>query len=422
MPKEQLTIEDVKKPGFNPVDFLSKKPEIDDSTPPPDKKEEDVEDKSKKEDDKNTNNPPPDKKTKDDNIKALRQAKEAAEKELNDIKAENEKLKKLKSFEKIRDYISSKKGGQEVTDEDVEAYIAKNKTRKSELEKISNDYKEKDLALREFSIEHSDEWKNVYQKKIVQTSDILRTSILNVDANGQVRAPVATQKFIKTVVGFKKDENGVERPLTPIEIKSALAAFKKEFEDEAGVDYEAPTLSELVKANEDFHKAAQDANNARRNWQKTLDENRKAKAYEESKRREREITQEVEGRNFLVSKLKEDPEIKTVRDIVGDEIDTFIKEEHQFMNDALQGKEVQLRGYDSMIATMAKAKSVPKLIAEIQRLKKEYEDLKDSIDSDSQRHIGSNSSRKNTNDVNDDGEIKLKPGEKYDPLKFLDKS
>lgn len=421
MPPKEPTIEDIKKPGFNPASFL------DDVTPanPDDLRNPPPEDDNKKKEDEKTTNdikneppaPQPPAKTKEDNIKALKQAKEAAEKELAETKAENEKLKKLKSLEKIRNYLSEKNGGKDVSDEEVDAYIAKNKSRKEELEKLSQSYKEKDQALREFSIEHSDEWKDVYQKKIVQTSDILRTAILNVDSSGNVRGPKSTQKFIQTIVALK-EEDGKKRPLTPIEIKSALAAFRKEFEEEAGIDYEPPTLSELVKSTEEFHAAVTNASTARANWNKTLEENKKARLYEESKRREQEIKQEVEGRNFLVSKLKDNEELKQLKEFVGDELDTYIAEEHNFMNDALLGKDIQRRGYDTMIATMAKAKSVPKLLLKIKELQDQYDNLKDSIDGDNSRSPGSRSTQRDMKKT-EEGGIKLKPGENFDPAGFL---
>lgn len=413
MPNEEkeITVEDIKKPTFDASAFLKvssnpNKPSDIKPDPEPAKKDEKKSDEAE--------SPAPEKKTKEDNAKALRQAKEAAERELADLKKENEKLKKLKSLEKISNYLSEKKGG-EFTEEDVEEYIKRNKDRKGELENLRNDYIQKEAALKEFSIEHSDEWKNHYHKNIQESSALLRTTIINVSGDGAIRAPIATQKFMTAIASLKKDGDNV-RPLNPLEIKSELSKFKKEFEEEAGVDYEAPGLTDLVKASENFHKDIDSANRAKQNWGKAVEDRKKAKLYEESKQRELESKQELEGRNFLVSKLKEDEGIKNIRTYVED-IDTFIKEEHGFMTDVYLGKDVTLRGYDSLVSALAKAKASDKLIEALKAKDAEIKKLRDQIDGDSSRSHGSNS--RAASRPKEDGDIKLKPGEQFDATAFL---
>ena len=209
---EEIKKEDVKKPGFNPTDFLDK------ATLPIDNKDESSDDDSTPDPkDQQPNKPAP--KTKEDNIKALKQQKEAAEKQAEELRKENEKLQKLKRLEKISDYIKQKKGKEDIDDEDVEEYITRNKTRKQDLEKISKDHQEKDLALREYSIEHSEEWK-VYKKNIEKSSDILKTTIINVDGTtGAVRAPNATKKFISRFEAVEKIVNEQGKDMTSLSLE-----------------------------------------------------------------------------------------------------------------------------------------------------------------------------------------------------------
>lgn len=353
--KDEQDLEDVITP-----------PKADDVTPP--KKEEVV----------------PPKKGKDDSIADLRKAKEAIQKERDEFEKELTELRKLKPLKKVGDYLASKTKKESLAEEDVDEYISRNKTRKQKVEELDKSLKNKDQALKEISIEHSDEWKTEYVKPIQKAAANIFTIIANqyedADGNIKTREEVLTKSLMNQLVSLDKDGN----PKQPLEIKGIISKFRKAYEEKTGLDYEMPALKEIVEAVETVHINIARADKAKANWNQELENKNKERIFEEAQKEKVFIEKEIAGRDYLVSKFKDSQEIKDLQEIIGDddEVVAAFNEEHEFLKKGVRkDADYKPRGYPELVKSLGKAKLFDKLVEKIKTLQSEYDELKSQRDS-----------------------------------------
>ncbi len=346
----------------------------------PPKKEEEVVPPKKEE-----QNPTPPKKGKEDSIADLRKAKEAIQRERDELEKELSELRKLKPLKKVNDYITAKTKKDFLAEEDVDEYINRNRTRKQKVEELDKSLKTKDMALKELSIEHSDEWKTEYVKPIQKAAANIFTIIANQyedskDGKIKTREEGLTKELMNKLVSLDAEGN----PKTPLEIKAIVSKFRKEYEEKTGLEYEMPSLKDVVEAVETVHVNIARADRAKANWNEEIDKRKKEKIFEEAQKEKAFISKEIEGRDYLVSKLKESDDIKSLSEIIGDEDEVVaaFNEEHEFLKKGVRkDPDYKPRGYDSLVKSLGKAKLFDKLVEKLKSVQQENEELKKYRDS-----------------------------------------
>jgi hypothetical protein len=328
--------------------------------------------------------PLPPKKGKDDSIADLRKAKEAIQKEKEELEKEVAELRKLKPLKKVGEYLTSKTKKEALAEEDVDEYINRNKTRKQKVEELDKAIKNKDQALKEISIEHSDEWKTEYVKPIQKAAANIFTIIANQyeDKDGKIktREEGLTKELMNQLVSLDKDGN----PKQPLEIKGIVSKFRKAYEEKTGLDYEMPSLKEIVEAVETVHINIARADKAKANWNEELERKNKERVFEEAQKEKTFIEKEIAGRDYLVSKFKDSQDIKELQEILGDEDEVIaaFNEEHEFLKKGVRkDSDYKPRGYDALVKSLGKAKLFDKLAEKYKALQSEYAELKSQRDS-----------------------------------------
>lgn len=364
---------------FNPLDMFRDPDELEEEIVPPLKKDDST--PPKKDDEQPP--PAPPKKGKDDSIADLRKAKEAIQKEKEELEKELADLRKLKPLKKVAEHLQKKTKKESLEDSDVDEYIDRNKNRKKRAEELEVAVKNKDLALKEISIEHSDEWKTEYVKPIQKAAANIFTVIANqyedADGNVKTREEGLTKELMNKLVSLDKDGN----PKTSLEIKGIIAKFRKAYEEKTGFDYEVPPLREIVEAVETVHINLARADKAKANWNEELQKKNKERIFEESQKEKAFIEKEIAGRSYLVSKLKDSQDVKEIKDILGedDEVVAAFDEEHEFLMKGLRkDADFKPRGHDALVKSLGKAKLFDKLAEKYKKLQSEYDELKSQRD------------------------------------------
>lgn len=328
--------------------------------------------------------PLPSKKGKEDSIADLRKAKEAIQKEKEELEKELADLRKLKPLKKVAEHLQKKTNKDSLEEADVDEYINRNKTRKQKVEELDKAVKNKDLALKEISIEQSDEWKTEYVKPIQKAAANIFTIIANQhedsDGNVKVREEALTKSLMNQLVSLDKDGN----PKQPIEIKGIMSKFRKAYEEKTGLDYEMPSLKEIVEAVETVHVNIARADKAKANWNEELEKKNKERIFEEAQKEKAYIDKELTGRDYLISKLKDSQEVKDLKEIIGeeDEVIAAFDEEHEFLKKGVRkDSDYKPRGYDALVKSLGKAKLFDKLVEKFKALQSEHDELKKHRDS-----------------------------------------
>lgn len=362
-------------------------------------------DKGKTDDDANKGD---NKSKKDESIAALRAARDAAikekEKEATARAALEERLKTLeglKPLEKINSYLKAKKKKDVVEDEDVDEFIETAKERKKRLAAAEEIAKQKDLQIKELSIEQSDEWANEYAKPIEKVALNIYTTLSNVDGEGKVRQDELVRGLMQKIVTLDD----------PIKIKTELSLFRKQFEENSGLDYEMPSLKEVVSLVEEFQSKKKSAIEARKNWEKTREEKTKEEIYNSSLKEKEFIRKEVDARNYVFGKLSDGDEFKEASALVGD--DAFKKaaqEEHEFMLKSLRkDSDYTPRGYEGLLSSLIKGKAFDSLAEKLKSVMSENDALKKKLSSEHQTEFRTPKPKDEQN----------KTTKKADPLAFL---
>ncbi len=380
--------------GIDPMAFL-KGTDIKDT----DKKEENVDVK-----------PQPAKELKSQ-LEKVKKEKEELAKKIKELEERTGEISELEPLRPVADYLKKKTGKldpETVTNELIE----KNRKRKKELAEKEEALKNKDQKIKEISIDQSDEWQNEYVKPIVQAREILETSIYNVDNQGKVRHPELMKELFNRIVSVDNEGN----TKTSLEIKAEIRKFATEYEKATGLDYEAPLLKEVVDSVNAFHSRIKTAQQARQEWSQTIESKKRERDFESAKKREKEIEKELKGRDYIFSEYKESIDAKSLSDVFEDP-NEFIKaaeDEHLYLKEALSGKsDLKRREYNEFIDIAAKGKMFDKLVSRIKELTSKVKELEG--DEKSPRFNGGVS----PSTKREGGQIKLKPGEKYDPTAFL---
>lgn len=313
---------------------------------------------------------------KEESIKALRDKKDKLERELNEARERAASLEEFTSFKEVRDYLKQKTGKDKITEEEVRSYIAKNKDRKEKLTKLEKAFAEKEAQIKELSIEHSDEWKSIYVKGIQDSITNINVTVANYDSDGKPRAPELTNKFIRSITNLNEDGT----PKNAIQIKSMLSAFRKEYFDATGMDYEAPSIPELVKSVENINSSIAKANEARKNWDLTQDQIKKERIYNQAQEQKRKVEIEKTNRDLMVKDYRSTEEFQRLNTELDNSYETFLQEEHSFMNQVLEDPSKGQRGYNQLVASLAKAKLVDKAMDIIKQKDAEITKLKQQIE------------------------------------------
>lgn len=338
---------------------------------PKDKKEEGDKKDIKKED-------PPKKKEKEDNIAELRTARDKALAEKKALEDELKELRSLKPLKKVADHLKTKKGKQELADDDVEEFISVNRERKKSVEDLKGKLKNKDQEVKQLEIERSDEWKSDFIEPIKKSAANIYTIFANIDGDGKVKEEDLTKALMRDVVAL--DDKGNAK--TPIEIKAAIARFKKIYEEKTGLDYEAPKMSEITSSIEDYHSKCFKADKAKKEWQKTLEEREKERVFESSQKQSAFTKKELESRDYLFGKFVESEEFKSMSELAGEEVVALAKEEHAFLQSGLRGDpEYKQRGYESLVTSLAKARAYDIIGQKLKAAQAENESLKKKLKS-----------------------------------------
>jgi hypothetical protein len=348
--------------------------------------------------------------------KALKQELEKVKKERDEL---NKKLKELESktgeiselepLRPVAEYLKKKSG--KIDSETVEKeLIEKNRQRKKELAEKEEALKHKDQKIKEISIENSEEWHNDYIRPIQEAKGILEAAIINVDDEGNVRHPEMMSNLFSKLVALNDDGT----PKTSLQLKSEIKKFAAEYERKTGLDYDPPLLKEVVDSISKFHNRIQVASKAKSDWEATLENKKKERAFESAKQRDFQIKKELEGRDYLFSEYKNSINTTQLEKVIEDS-DIFInaaKEEHEYLKKALAGDpDLKRRDYTDFIDLAAKGKMFDSLMGKIQTLEKELAEIR-----------GDKKSPKFNGGAKLEGEkkteqIKLTPG--YDPMGFL---
>lgn len=333
-------------------------------------------DPPKKEEKKEVVQPP--KKGKDDSIADLRKAKEALQKERDELQRERDELLGLKPLKKVAEHLKKKANKDSIEDADVDEYINRNKTRKQKVEELDKTVKNKDQAIKELSIEQSEEWQTDYVAPIKKAASNIFTIIANQheDGDGKIktREEQLTKQFMNELVALNADGH----PKQPLEIKGLLNKFRKTYEEKTGLDYEMPSVKELVEAIESVHINIAKADKAKKNWNQELENKSKERIYEEAQKKKAWTDKELQGRDFLISKLKDSDEVKELKEILDEEeVITAFDEEHEFLKKGVrEDPDYKPRGYDVLVKSLGKAKLFDKLVEKFKSLTSENETLK----------------------------------------------
>jgi len=389
---------------FDPLGMFHENPEPEPK--PGDKKPEDKKPEDKKPEDKK----PEDKKTKDESFAELKAARDKALADKKQLEEELKELRAIKPLKKVADYLKLKSKKDEIEDGDVDSFIETNKDRKKKLSELDEKVKLKDQAIKELSIENSDEWQEDYVKPIKKSATNIFTIISNVDEKGEVREKDLTDSLIREIVSLDAEGN----PKTPVEVKGIFARFKKKYEEKTGLDYDPPKLSEVIESIETYHSKILSATKARQNWDKEVEEKKKSAIFQQSKEEEAFIKKEVSSRDYVFNKLKESNDFVGIKEVIDEEeLNTFAKEEHSFLQSGLmKEKDYKPRGYDSLILSLTKGKAFDSLSAKYKELQKENESLKSKLKGGLPPHRGDKIERQDKKE-----EVSLK--DVGDPTDFL---
>jgi hypothetical protein len=313
---------------------------------------------------------PKTKKDKDDSIQDLRKQRDALRKELDALKPkvkEVDELKPLTSLKKVAEYIASKTGKKvsDISEDDVDKFIEKNKGRKKELNDLSLKFKEKDDEIKELSIERSDEWRNEYQKPIEKAAIALSACLDQVDGNGKSKHPEFTQSLLTTMSKCVNPKDGsIDYGRLKMILRSAEDKYKATYEDEPDP---FPTLSEVSKLLEVYTEKAIKANDAKQNWFSEQQKKREQKTFEEAKALELRTKREKDAFEFVKNKLKTD--FKSDKwDVDDDEFSTLVDEHVSQRIEIMEGKRKAMSPTD-FIARNIKADRYDALFEENKKLK-----------------------------------------------------
>jgi signal recognition particle subunit SEC65 len=177
------------------------------------------------------------------------------------------------------------------------------------------------------------------------------------------------------------DKNG--NPRQPLEIKGIVSKFRKAYEEKTGLEYEMPSLKEIVEAVETVHINIAKADKAKANWNEELERKQKERIFDESQKEKAFIEKEVSARDYVISKLKDSQDVKELQEIIGDEDEVIaaFNEEHEFLKKGVRkDSDYKPRGYPELVKSLGKAKLFDKLAEKYKSLQAEYDELKGQRD------------------------------------------
>lgn len=388
-----------------PIDFLRNITSVTDD----DDKEKKAEKKEEKKDDKG----------KDENVKTLRQLRDAEkaradklQKEIEDLKKEFESKKGLEVLDPIADYIKKKEG--KLDPDAVNNYISKNKKRKEDLSKLPDleqKLEEKDKKIKEFSIESSDEWVKNYQRPIEEAGQSLFATVINLDKDDKPKHEGLVKGFLSSIL--KLDDKG--NPPNALQIRSALSRFSKHYEDQTGEEYEAPRLNDLVDGVNSYVSRIKKAGDAKQNWEKEVESNRKNREFSEIEKQQALQKRELGAREILFKKFVDSDEFKEVRELVGDEAETIAQEEHVNLQKVYKGEPPdKKRQYHEYIKFITQGLLFEKLVTKLKDVQAKLE----KAEKDRDAGLGAKGGKRTT--AKDDSVDKEEKAEDVgNPLDFL---
>ncbi len=340
---------------------------------------------------------------KDLNTAALKAKKIALEKEVEDLKKQITESQELKPLSKIAEYLKQKEG--KVDEESVNKFIEKGKERKKQLLDLDGKYKEKDAKLKEIDITLSDEWVENFAKPIAKASDSLTATLANIDNEGKIKHPELIEEFKQLLI--QTDKEG--KPRTSVQIKALTQKFADKYHELTKEEYEVPRINDIVDSVNSLVDGYVKAVTTKSNWNEYLKERQKEKAFEKAKQEEVLTRKELEGRQYMVNKVIEDFDYKSLEGIVEkDEVEEIAKKHHDFFTKLAKGEEKSL-GYDTIIAKITKADLYDKLVEENKKLRSDLANEKKKSKSGLPADSLDPTIRKNSDDHKPDARIGKAP-------------
>lgn len=350
------------------------------------------------------------KKSKEDSIKDIVKARDEATERAKKLEEELKSLRGIAPLKKVAEHLKKKTGKEDIEETDVDEYIERVRNRKKSLQEKEEALKKKDVEIKMMNIESSDEWQSDFVTPIRKAANNIFTTLANVGEDGKVKAEGLIKNAMSEIASLDDEGNAK----TPIEIKAILSKLKKKYEDETGLDYDAPRINDIVSSVEEYHTRVFKADAAKKDWESERDQKKKEKIIESSQKEREFIKKEKESRDWIFDKeVKASDDVSTIKKVLGSEIDSYIAEEHKFLQDGLLRVDGYTpRGYGPLVLSLAKGKALDSAIAKIQSMQTEIDSLKKKMQSGLPKSKGQSSS-------DDDDGKEVKRSDVKDPLGFI---
>lgn len=309
-------------------------------------------------------------KPKDDSAKELRQQRDNLKKEKEQLEAKIKDLEgkdQLGPLKSVQEYIKKKFGKEELDEETVNSFITHNKKRKEEVQRLTNKDIEKENRLKEINITLSQDYQEKYSQPWTDAENNLLAVLCPVDNEGN-------PKNIELINALKNDLlrlNDDKTVRTPIQTKAILSKFAKIYEARTQEPYVIPSFESVTNGVTSVMKKAIAANKAKADWTEEQKKNKIESEYKSSEARKETTRKELEGRNFLQSKLERDFKYKELDGVfTEDEIKSSIKGEHEKFTKMFKGEQPGYT-YDQILELSVKASQFNDAIIKVRELEKQ---------------------------------------------------
>lgn len=347
-------------------------------------------------------------------VSELRKKKDILEKEKEELEKqlkELETLKELAPLKPISEYLKTKLG--KTDEETVNKFIEKNKKRKSDLAEMDKKIKEKDGRIKEYEIERSDEWIEEHATPIKLADESLIATLTNFDKDGKPRHPELIFQLKQQLTKVKGEKL---EPLSAAEIKGILQNFTAKYAEITKEEYEVPNLTSVSDEVRSLNGKMIKAIVAKNNWNKSLDERNKTRAFEQSKKQDALVKREIDSRQYLFRKAVDNFDSKPLEAVFEkEEIESLVNdkadESHTFFTKLLKGEEKAI-SYDDLTQRMIKVGLYDSLVEKVKELKAELDKEKKKTRSALPSSSADPTKRK-------DERIEEEPDDGKDPASFL---
>lgn len=294
----------------------------------------------------------------------------------DDFKAKYEALKRYESeeFSKLISYIEENYEGETLSEkfQNFTEFEGRAKEALPKVEEYERKTKEFDERMRAIDIRQTSEWQKNYERPAQIAKDAFIATISDVDAEGKIRHEKQVEKLAHALFNEGKELSGPQA-------RAIIKQYAEQYEKATGEEYEAPSLTQVLKAREELVKAVTDRNEAFANWEKIQEEESKKKLVKTQKEQEEILQAEKKERQSAISSLKSDFDFSNVSAFFKKEdIEAEIDAVHKLAEEMIAGT-TAIRTYDKVVEDAVKARLFDKLLEQAKtdrNFVEEYKDIK----------------------------------------------